>query len=368
MIENTPFLLSKSAFEQIIAASRDEKAFSFFGEETPTRDLLTVSDGIATIEIDGVLRAKPSFLDFFGIGTRYDEIAAALSKAEQDPSVKSIVLRIDSPGGDVAGVDILGLQIKNTDKHTSAYVVNHAHSAAYWLASQADEIVASTDTASVGSIGVLTTIMDATEAYKREGLEFHTIVSSGSPKKVSDASTEEGRTHIRTHLDALFDIFAARVADGRGTSGGDVRKNYGLGDIVFAKKALENGMIDRISDSEQKHLYEKEDDMTDEEKKAVWSEATTAERSRVVTLLAWNKTEASREVAVQAIREGKTQEQVLAQLIHATQATDAYADAQTENVPDISTASEEQDSEKSQEAKVAEVSSRLLAMISQDRR
>lgn len=75
-------------------------------------------------------------------------------------------------------------------------------SATYWLASSADEIVMDAS-ASVGSIGVVSTQADNTERKVKAGIKEIQIVSSVSPRKRSDLETEAGRTNVQAMIEAL---------------------------------------------------------------------------------------------------------------------------------------------------------------------
>jgi ClpP class serine protease len=75
-------------------------------------------------------------------------------------------------------------------------------SAAYWLAAATSRITIS-DTALVGSIGVVGTAIDDRERQKMQGVTFHQIVSSNAPKKRPDPATPEGRQVLQNEIDAL---------------------------------------------------------------------------------------------------------------------------------------------------------------------
>ena len=110
-------------------------------------------DGIAVIEISGVLVHRGAWIGQSSGQTSYEGIAAQLAAAS-DPSVRGIALEIDSFGGEVAGVFDLADAIRTarTAKPVWAFVAEHAFSAGYALASQADRIILPR-TGAVGKIG-----------------------------------------------------------------------------------------------------------------------------------------------------------------------------------------------------------------------
>lgn len=153
--------------------------------------------------------------------------------------IESIILVIDSPGGSVTGISELSQYIVEArdKKRIISYVEGQASSAAYWIASATEKIIAA-DTAMLGSIGVLTTLPS-----KEEEGEV-TIISSQSPYKAVDVGTEEGRERVQKIIDSLADIFIQAVANNRGLSPEEVLQNFGQGDVFLSAEAIERGMSD----------------------------------------------------------------------------------------------------------------------------
>jgi signal peptide peptidase SppA len=165
---------------------------------------------------------------------------------EEDPSVETIVLNIDSPGGEASGIAEFATYIRNSPKKVVAFVDELAASAGYWIASAASEIYA-TSTAFVGSIGVVFTVVDDKEKLKKEGIQKIEIVSVQSPKKRPDITSEEGKAQIQVWANDLADKFIKAVARYRGVSEDFVLNNFGQGDLLIAEKAKDVGMINGIS-------------------------------------------------------------------------------------------------------------------------
>jgi ClpP class serine protease len=178
--------------------------------------------------------------------TEYGFISAAVKAADADPRVSKIALHINSPGGYADGVDLAAQDIAGVSKPTVAYAGDMATSAAQYIASQADEIIADSPASRVGSIGVATEEYDADRMLEAEGIDHRTYTSSGAPDKWPDTKTEEGRAKIVSYLDDLEAVFVSRVASGRHTTVEDVRQHYGRGATVIATEALKRGMIDGI--------------------------------------------------------------------------------------------------------------------------
>lgn len=215
---------------------------------------VTVRDGVATIPIVGPLFRRASLFSAISGAASYEQIATDLQAAVDDRQVRAILLAIDSPGGEVSGVSDLARLIRaaGEEKRIVAHVDGVAASAAYWLASAADEVVAS-ESAVLGSIGVVASFTDRREQDAKGGLRTHTIISSQSPGKHPDPSTETGRQRIQATVDALADVFLADVAEFRGVSHETAMERFGQGDVLVGRAAVTAGLADRVGTQESTH-------------------------------------------------------------------------------------------------------------------
>ena len=203
--------------------------------------LLTVAGNNAEISVKGVITKSPSFMAmlFGGGNTTYPEIISAIAAAEQDDTVSNITFAIDSPGGHFDGLFDTLAAIQAAKKPTKAIISNVGASAAFAIASQADEVTASNIAARIGSVGVVATFMvDDNEI---------SIASTEAPKKRPDISTAEGIAMVREELDAMHEIFVDAIAGGRGTTADKVNADFGQGGTVLANEALKRGMIDAVA-------------------------------------------------------------------------------------------------------------------------
>lgn len=205
----------------------------------------TITGDTAIIPIRGVLTYDYDFFTWMLGGTAYSHLLYGIAKAEENSEVKRIIFDINSPGGFFDGVIAVSDAISQTKKETIAYVSGSAASAAYWLASSADEIVASRGSF-VGSIGVYAAMVDDTKRQEKEGVKQWIIVSSNAPYKVPDVSTKEGREEIQRNVNKVEDMFINDIANNRGVDPDTVRQTYGQGRTLLADEALSAGMVDRI--------------------------------------------------------------------------------------------------------------------------
>jgi ClpP class serine protease len=206
------------------AASLPARA-SLFGNDLAQRHQrngtqpFAVVDGIAVIEIAGTLVHRGAWIGQSSGLTSYEGIAAQLQAAVADPGVRGIALDIDSFGGEVAGAFDLADRIRaaRSQKPVHAFVAEHALSAGYVLASQADRIILPR-TGAVGSIGVVALHTDMSGAINQKGIAV-TLIHAGSHK--IDANPyqplpEAIHDQMQRELEVVRFLFAETVAAGRG--------------------------------------------------------------------------------------------------------------------------------------------------------
>jgi HK97 family phage major capsid protein len=205
--------------------------------------------GVAVIPVYGTLTQRASMLADFSGGTSAEQFGAQIDAAVADPGVATIVLDIDSPGGSTAGIPEAAAKVlaARDSKRVIAVANSLAASAAYWLASQAHEVVAA-PSAIVGSIGVYTVHTDTSAADAQDGVT-HTVVRFGKNKAdgLTGPLSEEGLAATQALVDEHGQAFVAAIAKGRGITPAAVRAQYGDGSVFAARAALDAGLIDRIA-------------------------------------------------------------------------------------------------------------------------
>lgn len=231
-----------------------EPALPFYGETLEARAGQRTSGkggAVALLSLYGVIAPRASMVNSVSgpSGTGLDEFTANLQNAVDDPEVGSIVIDVNSPGGTVDLVPETGDRIRQARAAKPIYAVanTQAGSAAYWLASQASELVV-TPSGEVGSIGVYAAHQDISAELEQRGRKV-TMVSAGKYKTELapfSALTEEARGALQSTVDEYYGMFVDAVAKGRGIKSSDVREGYGEGRMLSAKRSLSAGMVDRI--------------------------------------------------------------------------------------------------------------------------
>ncbi|MGI8655470.1 MAG: S49 family peptidase [Pyrinomonadaceae bacterium] len=218
------------------------------GRKLDNTHTVTTRSGVATIPVEGaIFRHADMFTDMSG-GTTVETLAQDFNRALNDQSVESIVLLIDSPGGEVNGINEFSNHIFEArgTKPIIAYVAHTGASAAYWIASAADEIVADA-TAALGSIGVVAAMRDPSKQNTRD-IEF---VSSQSPNKRPDPTTEKGKAQIQFYVDATAQVFIDTIARNRSVSTETVANDFGAGGLLVGQMAVDAGLADRLGSYEE---------------------------------------------------------------------------------------------------------------------
>ena len=146
----------------------------------------------AILNISGVLSqdGPPWIAKLFGFeGCAYASILDGIAKAEANDNIKTLKLNINSPGGDVQGVDQVWQALRGFSKPTKAVNQGMIASAAYYIASACDSIESATPNAETGSIGCVFSGYDDTDALDQMGVKRVRIYSSNASRKDSNLDT-----------------------------------------------------------------------------------------------------------------------------------------------------------------------------------
>lgn len=207
--------------------------------------------GVAVIPIHGIIEPRRSFwTEYFG-GTSIEGLRLQFRKALADESVKGIVFDVCSPGGDAIGVEEMASEIFKARgiKPMIAAVNCRAASAAYWLASQADELVGLQAAADCGSIGCFTCHFDWSKWNEQFGI-VPTYVYAGQFKVEGNPDqplSDEARAFYQTQVDEIYGRFVAAVARGRGVTPASVKADFGQGRCFMMAQAIGLKMVDRLA-------------------------------------------------------------------------------------------------------------------------
>ncbi len=203
-----------------------------------------IRGGVAVIKITGPLEHHASM--WFD---SYESILCRIEGAMHHEDVTCVLLDIDSPGGEVSGLQEAVRKIRAMSvqykKPITAFADDEAYSAAYALACSADEIFLP-EGGGVGSVGVLATLCDRTEMTKAEGLRIE-VIRSGTRKAEGhpDLPLDDGViSRVQSRVDDLADQFFALVADARPVNPKELEALQGA--CVYGQKAVKAGLADGV--------------------------------------------------------------------------------------------------------------------------
>ena len=201
---------------------------------------------VGVIFLHGVIGKSLSPLDRMTGAVDLNDFATALEEYENDDEVITILVDISSPGGTVTGVEEVGTMLARSKKATVAFTDTEMASAAYWIGSQADRVVA-TPSATVGSIGVYMAFADVSKAYESMGVKME-VIKSGTLKGagIEGTSLSEGqRADLQEQVNAIHAEFRSAVKAKRSS----VQDSDMEGQVFSGRKAASKGLVTGLTTS-----------------------------------------------------------------------------------------------------------------------
>lgn len=251
LIFNKPHLCTPEYAETVLAVvgdklGVDQGAFSIDGEGKREQKE-NLSNGTLVLPIIGSMVHRGGSLDALSGIQSYQSIQASIQDAVDDTAVKRILLDIDSPGGSVAGAFDLKdfITIAKENKPIYAIARDSMASAAYLIGSACTKVFA-TQTAQVGSIGVVAMHMDRSELNKKEGLK-PTFIYAGDLKVAGNPHEKlegEALDYIKESVQESYEMFVEAVADSRGLDKQMIRDTEAR--VYKGSKAKELGLVDEV--------------------------------------------------------------------------------------------------------------------------
>ncbi len=239
----------KIVFEEhnkIFASVIDPNQTNAWGEKIPFEQLLAKAQpgSTALIPISGPIM-KEDYCGAVGTAT----MASWIKMADATKNISSIILQIDSPGGEVSGTQQFAEAIKAVKKPVLAFVDGMMCSAALWIGSAADEIMCSTANDIVGSIGTMMSFADYRASLEAQGVKLHEIYADKSKDKngIFKAALAGDYTPLKEQLlNPLNDAFIGAVKTNRAGKFDARTENIFTGKTYMAKDAIKNGLADSI--------------------------------------------------------------------------------------------------------------------------
>lgn len=268
-IDNEPVMISENCGQQVasyLMAAAAHPRFNEIMESASSEDdywpdandddwrasfrPYVVKDGILQIPVKGVLLHDFAW-QLGGWATGYDYIYRAFKRGMEDSEVRGIALLAHSPGGMVAGCfDMLDKLVALKEEHgkpVRAFAQEYAYSAAYATIMAADPGgITVSRTGGVGSIGVVTSHIDYSQALESDGVKV-TFIHAGKYKVEGnpyEALSSDAKARIQERIDELYQVFVSAVARGRDMDEQAVRDTEAL--CFTATQSISNGLADQI--------------------------------------------------------------------------------------------------------------------------
>lgn len=203
--------------------------------------------GVAVLRMSGIIAPKANLFMQVSGGMSTQMATKQLESALADQRVRSIVLAIDSPGGNVIGTPEMAAAVR--EMSAIKPVVTHSDgalaSAAYWIGSAANAVYLSGPTVQAGSIGV---VIDRT-FNPNSALREESIVA-GKYKRLTKSNeplSDEARAIVQADVDYVYSLFVDQVAAFRDTTSDQVLERMADGRVFRGQQAIDAGLVDGVS-------------------------------------------------------------------------------------------------------------------------
>ncbi|WP_458189177.1 signal peptide peptidase SppA [Haladaptatus sp. NG-WS-4] len=204
---------------------------------------------VAEVAVEGPISRSGRGAVPSSVGTPADDIVEQIEQADDDPNAKALLLRLNTPGGEVVPSDDIRLAAERFDGPTVAYATDVCASGGYWIASGCDELFAR-DASLVGSIGVIGSRVNATDLADKLGLSYERLAAG----KYKDAGVslkemnDDEREYLQGLIDGFYEDFVERVTAGRDIDPETVRETEAR--VYLGEEARDVGLVDEIGTHE----------------------------------------------------------------------------------------------------------------------
>ena len=254
-ILDVPLMITQSKLDQILYVVSDRIGLDKTLLVSPTMPVqarnsnsdYAVNKGVAIIPIHGTLVHRAYGLSALSGISTYESIRAQLDSALTSPDIDSILLDIDSPGGEVAGVFDLADHIyaSRNRKPITAAINERGYSAAFAIASSASAIYM-TRTAGVGSVGVIMLHVDRSKANEKAGITYTPIYAGdrkidGSP---NSPLSDKARADAQGVVDTVYSLFVSTAARNLNVSESVIRNTQA--GTYHGQAAIDIGLAHKI--------------------------------------------------------------------------------------------------------------------------
>jgi protease-4 len=218
-------------------------------------------DKIVQIDMEGIIASGSAGGLFSSGGMGVEGVKRALEQAVADSDVRAIVLKVNSPGGEVTASDTLYNAVKEAKKKKPVvvYMDSMAASGGYYLACGASKIVAN-ETTLTGSIGVIIQTLNYSQTFDKVGLQTMTFASGAFKDSLSGSRPmrDDEKAYIQSLVTQMYNKFLGIVSEARGIDVETLKNGIADGRVLTGKEAFEKKLVDKVGYVEDAHALAKE--------------------------------------------------------------------------------------------------------------
>jgi len=230
-------------------AAREDEEDDIYDEMA--QDLIEIYNSVGVVNVHGSLVAEEHWANPWFGDVAYSTITRAVNMLLEDEDVKSVVLNLDTGGGDAQGVQEAGQAISNADTQKPVYsFANVALSAGQWLASSARKTYAS-QMSQLGSIGAVAAFVGMAPRMKESGYEVF-LARSAEKKAVPnrlEPLTDQGRKVLTDGVKTAGGFFVDHMLRARPALSSVSAKEWASGEVFWGQRAVELGLCDGLMGS-----------------------------------------------------------------------------------------------------------------------
>jgi capsid assembly protease len=346
---NTPLLISSEKINEIMFAlsaklDLDSEKIGELSLLSPSKEIRAerrspeVEAGVGVVPVHGTLVYRTAYLDAASLLTSYNDIRSNISDMLESPRVNTILLDIDSGGGEGRGLFDLVDYIYSLRGQKPIIAISNesAFSAAYAIASAADEIYLS-KTAYVGSIGVLVLHADLSERNRKAGINYN-LIYRGARKADFNSFyplSKEAINLIETEIDDLYTLFVSTVARNNGISTESILSQESR--VYKGQDAVDIGLANGVMNFDEVFQYAKSINYIGgkpkmPERTGLQTQTQTTAQEQTVPIVPAENPGLDAQIKAAAGNLGITTEQLLTSMLTKGQSTTAPPQAQTQSI------------------------------------
>mgnify|MGYP000087702426 FL=1 len=211
-------------------------------------DMYEVNGSMATMPVYGKMFPRANMMTRLSGGTSTRKLGRAIDEVEEREDIEKLMMVFDSPGGSIQGLTNTARKVRNMETDTVAFAEGLMASAAYFIGSAADRLVASPDSM-VGAIGSVAKIVSRAGKLEEEGYDVKVIRSAEKKAKPNPAEPidEDSVKEVQKLVNAAHEQFVRQVATNLDLSEETVSNTMADGSVINGSEAEGTNFVDDVA-------------------------------------------------------------------------------------------------------------------------